>query len=239
MKRIGWAPGLLLGVLVVAVGSSFWALGNHRDDRTRAIPTRLPPPREPVARDLDLGQSNPVAAPTAEVDTAKADTGKRDQPREIRLGGEVEMTAPAGWVAKTPTVRIIEYEFAVPAAKGDSADGRVTIMTAGGSVQANIDRWVGQFQPEGSKAEVKPKTESKKVAGREVHLVDLAGTYKDARGPFAPAVERPDYRMLAAIVPVGESNYFIKFYGPKATLAASEKDFRGMVEGLKEVKAAK
>jgi hypothetical protein len=226
-----------LGVLVVAVGSSFWALGNHGENRTRTIPTRLPPPREPVARDLDLGQLAPVTAPTVE---ASADAGKPRQSREVRLGGELEMIVPPSLVVKTPTVRIIEYEFAVPATKGDPADGRVTVMTAGGSVQANIDRWVGQFsQPEGSKSDGKPKTETKKIAGREVHLVELAGTYKDARGPFAPAVERPDYRMLAAIVPVGEANYFVKFYGPKATIAAHEKEFRGMIEGLKEVKAGK
>ena len=56
-----------------------------------------------------------------------------------------------------------------------------------------------------------------KVAGEEVHLVDLSGTFKDQRGPMAPAVERPKYRMLAAIIaaePAG--NYFIKFYGPRA-----------------------
>ncbi len=46
--------------------------------------------------------------------------------------------------------RIVEHEFAIPAAEGDKADGRFTIMAAGGSVDANIDRWYAQFsQPDG------------------------------------------------------------------------------------------
>ena len=79
------------------------------------------------------------------------------------------------------------------------------------------------------------------IAGHEVRLVDVSGTYNDRRGPFAPAVKRPDYRMLAAIVSIGKkegapaSNYFIKFYGPKKTVAANEKAFTAMIESLKAV----
>ncbi len=44
------------------------------------------------------------------------------------------------------------------------------------------------------------------------------------RGPVAPAVERPNYRMLAAIIETGGAgNYFLKFYGPEKTVAANEK----------------
>ena len=62
----------------------------------------------------------------------------------------------------------------------------MTIMGAGGSVEANIDRWIGQFtQPDGSDTKKAAKIEQKKIGGQEVHLVDVAGTYKDQRGPFA------------------------------------------------------
>jgi hypothetical protein len=61
----------------------------------------------------------------------------------------------------------------------------------------------------------------------------MAGTYKDQRGPFAPAVNRKDYRMLAAIIETDEGNLFLKFYGPKRTIAEHEKAFRKMVEEMK------
>jgi len=152
----------------------------------------------------------------------------------IALGPKLSMTAPENWVPKAPAMQMIAQEYAVPAVEGDSQDGRVTVMTAGGSVEANIDRWKGQFsQPEGAEAADQAKVEKKTVAGQEVHVVDLSGTYQDSRGPFAPAVERPDYRMLAAIIPLAEATHFIKFYGPKKTVAANETAFQAMIEGMK------
>jgi hypothetical protein len=131
-------------------------------------------------------------------------------------------------------VRIIEAEFAIPAVEGDKNDGRLTIMAAGGSVEANIDRWIGQFsQPDGKSTKDQTKSEKITVDGQEVHLVDISGTYKDQRGPLAPAQTFENYRMLAAIVSTKDAGrYFLKLYGPKKTIAANEEAFRKMVESL-------
>jgi hypothetical protein len=154
--------------------------------------------------------------------------------------GHVVLTPPASWIRKTPKVRFIDYELAVPAEKGGSEDGRVTVMGAGGSIEANIDRWIGQFsQADGSETKNQiPDAERKKtIAGLEVHFVDLGGTYKDMPRPFdptSPAVQRKDYRMLAAIVVSPKlGNYFIKFYGPKQTITAHADEFRKMIDGMK------
>ena len=151
------------------------------------------------------------------------------EPTAVSLAdGKIELTAPAGWEKVAPRVRIIEYEFNVPPVKGD-AGARVTIMGAGGSVEMNIERWVKQFTKTTTN-----KTSKEKIAGQEVHFVDLAGTYADRRGPFAPAVERPGYRMLAAIIVTEKfGKYFVKFYGPKNTVTGEEKAFRTMIESLK------
>lgn len=176
-------------------------------------------------------RAEPDRAPRAEAKPA-AEKAAEPGDRTIVLGETLRMTAPERWVPKRPAMRMIAYELAVPAVEGDAQDGRVTVMTAGGTVEANIERWAGQFsQPDG--AATKPKTETKTVAGQEVHLVDLAGTYKDARGPFAPAVERHGYRMLAAIIPTAEGAYFVKFYGPTKTVSENEGAFRSMIEGMK------
>lgn len=152
----------------------------------------------------------------------------------MRLGGGLTLTAPSSWLSKVPKVKIIEYEFAVPASQGDKADGRVTVMTAGGSVEANIERWLGQFsQADGSSTRDSAKVEHKTIAGRKVHLVEIAGTYRDAPGPFAPPIERPGYRMLGAVIETGDGNYFIKFYGPDRTVADHAQEFRAMLDGMK------
>lgn len=149
-------------------------------------------------------------------------------------GGKLQLKAPGAWNRKQPQTAIVEHEFAIPAAKGDKTDGRLTIMAASGGVQANIDRWYGQFtQPDGGSTRERAKVTKSKVAGQDVHIVDLSGTYKDQRGPVAPAVERPNYRMLAAIIATKSGqDYFLKLYGPERTIAENEKAFVGMIEGL-------
>jgi hypothetical protein len=149
-------------------------------------------------------------------------------------GGKLMLKAPDTWMRKPAT--FVEHEFAVPASKGDASDGRMTLMGAGGGVEANIDRWFGQFsQPDGGSTRDRAKVKKIKAGGQDVHLVDISGTFKDQRGPAAPAVERPKYRMLAAIVATKSlGNYFIKFYGPERTVADNEKAFVTMIEGLEQ-----
>jgi hypothetical protein len=158
----------------------------------------------------------------------------QDNPSVMPLGGgKLQLKAPEGWVRKQPLSTIVEHEFSVPAAKDDPADGRMTVMAAGGGIEANIDRWYGQFtQPDGGSTKDRAKVKKIAVAGQDVHLVDLTGTFKDQRGPMAPVVERPKYRMLAAIIATKMGNYFVKFYGPQRTVADNEAGFLKMIEGL-------
>jgi hypothetical protein len=148
--------------------------------------------------------------------------------------GKVSFTAAEGWKKVEPKSRIVEAEFEIPAAKGDETPSRLTAMGAGGDVEANIARWAGQFvAPAG--AEVKPQIDKMTVAGAEVHVVSLAGTYKDSPGgPFAggKTVMRENYRMLGAIAVTKSGNYFLKLYGPKTTIGENEKAFRAMVESM-------
>lgn len=151
-------------------------------------------------------------------------------------GGSFSLAAPEGWKRVQPKSGIVETEFEIPS-EGDLAAGRMTVMGAGGTVQANVDRWIGQFaQPDGSPTKDKTSTKELKLAGCAVTMVDIPGTYKDMPGgPFAggKTVERPDYRMLAAIIETPEGgNYFLKFYGPAATVAKYADGFKAMIEGL-------
>ena len=110
----------------------------------------------------------------------------------------------------------------------------MTVMGAGGAIEDNIARWVGQFAKPDDKD---IKKETKEIQGQKVYFVDISGTYKDSvGGPFAggKVIERPDYRMLAAIIATEkDGNYFVKLYGPKKTIAANEEAFNKMIEGMK------
>ncbi|QDV23788.1 hypothetical protein [Aureliella helgolandensis] len=164
------------------------------------------------------------------------------EPVTIALAdGKLTLTAPAEWKKEQPKSRIVQYEFSAPAKedKGkedEEAQARITIMGAGGSIDANIERWKGQFQ---DAPKDKTKVEKFEVGKNTVHWVDIQGSFKDTMGapPFAgvPPTIRKDYRMLGAIIVTENSGqYFIKMTGPNAVC---EKLVEGFKKMLKELEA--
>ena len=174
------------------------------------------PPPEPVSDSHSpLGDPHAGMLPLGGVPGAAAGQPLGDSGGPIELEA-ITLTAPAGWPQVTPSSSFVAAEFTLPRTEGDDADGRLTISTAGGTVEANIDRWKAQFD---AQAQIEPQEEID-VAGLKVTIVDFSGEFKDQRGPFAPAVERPGYRMIAAIVPVEGQLHFIKATGPEKTIAS-------------------
>jgi hypothetical protein len=156
--------------------------------------------------------------------------------------GRFLLTAPEGWLRKKPANRIIEHEFQVPASDGDERPGRMTVTSAGGTIGANIDRWIGQFsQPDGSSTKDKIKQEKLTVADQEITLIDVSGTYDDSP-PFAGGgVKRENYRLLGAIIATKDGkkktgNYYVKFVGPNQTVEDHAEGFKKMLDGLKAAK---
>lgn len=155
--------------------------------------------------------------------------------------GQILLKAPAEWKKVQPKSNIIEYEFSAPA---DALEGdekaRITIMGAGGSVDANIERWYGQFeQPDGKSTKDAAKLEKFTVDGLTVHWVDVTGSFKDTMGggPFSGGrtVLRQDYRMLGAIiVSQQQGQYFIKMTGHKDVVDTLAEGFK---KSLKELQA--
>lgn len=185
---------------------------------------------QPDSGPEDAGRADSPEPPGAT--TRLEQPAEMDDP-EVRLG-PMRVTAPEGWVRKQPAVGFILAEFTLPRAEGDVADARLTVSSVGGSVQENVDRWRDQFVD-------KPEKESSdrvEIAGVEVTLVDFSGTYVDQRGPFAPAVERPDYRLLGAIIPLEGQLYFVKCYGPRKSMAARAEEFHAFVRSLQSNESA-
>lgn len=174
----------------------------------------------------------------------KSDDKKENQtkpdPIAIKVsGGNILFSATGSWETVKPRSTMLEVELKIPRVGEDEQDGRLTIMGAGGSIDANIERWEDQFTPANEAEAAKNKIEKKVISDQTVHLVDLSGTFIDAPGgPFSgqPKVTRKGYRMLAAIVETEQSgNYFVKLYGPKATIEKNAEHFKAMINSLKVV----
>lgn len=175
---------------------------------------------------------------TAETD----DKATKPEPIKVSVADDnIRFVATGAWKSVAPRSRMLEAELQIPRVGEDDQDGRLTIMGAGGSIEANIDRWRAQFtQPDGSDTKEKTKVEKKTIAGQTVNIVDITGTFLDAvGGPFSgqPKVERKNYRMLAAIIETQEDgNYFVKLYGPKATIDKNADHFQAMIKSLQVAK---
>jgi hypothetical protein len=137
----------------------------------------------------------------------------------------LKFDAPAGWVSKTPTSSMRVAEYALPKADGDPEDATLTVYffgaTQGGSVQANIDRWVGQMtQPDGRASKDVAKTSTVSSHGLTISVVDVTGTYTAEMTPgSADHFNKPNFRQCAAVVPTTGGPYFIKLTGPAKTVA--------------------
>ena len=171
---------------------------------------------------------------TTPFDVLAAEEGKTEK---VSVFGEGELTVPAEFKRVPPKSRILEHEFAVK--EGDQEDAptaRLTMMAAGGDVQANISRWHGQFAGGDKDAQ---KAEAMEVGQWKVHLVDASGTYAERMGggPFAggKVVNREDYAMVGAILvhPTGRK-YFVKMIGPQKVVKPNRKAFVELVKSIDE-----
>ncbi|MBI5759997.1 MAG: hypothetical protein HZA46_15880 [Planctomycetales bacterium] len=156
------------------------------------------------------------------------------QPSELKLE-VITFKVPAGWQrVNPPSVRILDAEFTIPRADGDEFDGRLTLMAAGGGLDASIGRWSSEFTQESG---LGPKTETLMLGDNEVQWVDIRGTYNGPanRAPGVAAIEpRPDYRMAAVIIPLTPSHaFYIKLTGPKATVVARLDELKDFVRSAK------
>ncbi len=188
----------------------------------------------PVVREVRTEAEEKTAVANRPVQTQPEPVAQVPSGPEVDLG-EARLTAPAAWIRNAPRVDFIRAEFALPRADGDPADGRITVSVARGGIKDNIERWRSQF---GGKPE-KESQEKIRVEGVEMTLVDFSGTYQDQMGPFAPGVDRSNYRMLGAIFELGGELHFVKAYGPAKTMEARAPEFRAFVQSLKPAKSGK
>jgi hypothetical protein len=119
-------------------------------------------------------------------------------------------------------MRTAEYEIAGPDGASPATLAVYHFPGGGGKVQANIDRWTGQFQAE--QGDVDPQTEIRTIDGMKVHTVDLSGTFNAGVG-MGSGEPKENYRLLAAIAEADRGKVVFKMVGPAPTIAAHAGEF--------------
>jgi hypothetical protein len=146
----------------------------------------------------------------------------------------IRWTAPSAWKAQgAAPMRAATY--AISPAAGDPMPSECVVYFfgagQGGSVEANIARWKGQF------ADASGKEAPAKIGTRTVHQVkmttiDTTGMYSGLGGPTGPTHLVRDYRLLGAIVEAPGGNIFIKFTGPAKTIGANQQLFEQLLTSI-------
>ena len=105
----------------------------------------------------------------------------------------------------------------------------------GGSIEANLDRWYGQFQqPDGGSTRERAKVTKSKVGGLVITRADVEGTYTaPVRPGAAEHHDLPGHRMIAAVVEGPSGPWFIRFLGPAKEISAGETSFNGFLSGMR------
>jgi hypothetical protein len=144
---------------------------------------------------------------------------------------KLSYTAPANWTELDAT-GMRQAAFAIQAGE---ASGEVTVIAAGGSIEANIGIWMGQVGIESSEASKQAiiqkaiDIEVNGVASRVFTLDEKAAVASED----APAAELTS-AILVADVPwrAGES-LFVKLKGPPSLVAAQRDSFLEFLKSMK------
>jgi hypothetical protein len=115
--------------------------------------------------------------------------------------------------------------YRVPRAAGDTEDAELSVTQAGGSVGANADRWVGQFDAASQKT---AKRSTRNVGTLTVTLVEVQGKFEGGMGKDGGA----GWALLGAIVETPGMPHFFKLTGPAKTVLAAHAEFDGMIGTL-------
>jgi hypothetical protein len=143
--------------------------------------------------------------------------------------GSLDFDMPKGWEKQTPSSSMRIAQAAIPG-PGGPGDFAVFFFGpgGGGTVEANIDRWVGQVETSDH-----PKPETFEAGGLKVTWVDVKGTLKASQMGPGPSASMSDARLYGAVVEGPGGPWFFKATGPDKTLAPQRDAFAAMLKGVR------
>lgn len=150
--------------------------------------------------------------------------------------GELRLKAPDGWVSERPSSSMRVSQYQLPAAEGDTQAASLVVYYfgagQGGSVDANLERWIGQMQtPDGRPPREKAKTETTTINGMKVTLLDVTGVYAGGdMGGGGAGQSKPTFRMRAGVIETPKGAYFIKLVGPEKTVNRWDQAFQEFIK---------
>ena len=144
-------------------------------------------------------------------------------------GGSIDFDLPADWQSQPPSSNMRITQAVIP---GPGGPGDLAVFYfgpgSGGTVDANIDRWIGQMETQD-----KPKPETFETKGYKVTWVDVHGTLKASSMGTGPSSAQADARLFGAVVEGPGGPWFFKATGPNATMTPARDAFVAMLKSVR------
>ncbi|HEY2250041.1 MAG TPA: hypothetical protein VGH74_03230 [Planctomycetaceae bacterium] len=178
----------------------------------------------------------PAARGGAE-DAARTDKAEKPAAKTKKVEvKDITLNIPESWKQKPQASQMRVAEFEVPPVGDAKEPGEYAVFFFGkggaGGVQANVERWVGQFEADGRKV----RTFTGESTLGKYTLVDLTGTYNKSIGPPVAGNKKklPGWRVINVVIETEAGPYFLKLDGPQKLIAGVENDFRASFGGKKD-----
>ncbi len=154
--------------------------------------------------------------------------------KQLRSGVVLEI--PKKWTETKSKSKLRLAQFSVSDPKKEAADAELVIFyfgrSGGGSTDANIDRWISQF--DGATRETTKITNFETAGKLKATLVDLTGTFVAENRPGSGERQNEEgTRMIAAILETPIGNHYLKLVGPAHTVTRWKEAFILLVKKSK------
>ncbi|HEV3166706.1 MAG TPA: hypothetical protein VGZ22_21955 [Isosphaeraceae bacterium] len=159
-----------------------------------------------------------------------------DEPKQTIDAKGLSFDVPKTWKSSTPSSSMRAAQLNVDPAEGDTEPAELVLFVfpgGAGGVDANVKRWQEQFKDKDGKPP-KVTRETRKGKNTDVTYVEVAGRYVAAVRPGSPqTLNKPDFRLMGAIVETPDSGYFLKMVGPEKTMKAAKPAFDNLIASIR------
>lgn len=168
--------------------------------------------------------------------SSSASSDDEELPTAVHMSGGIGWEAEEPFVYEQPDNDMRDAQYTVR----DHPEVLLTVSSfephvgGGGSVQENIDRWIGQMEaPGGQSSRQAANITTGERNDLTITRVDMRGTFVGRRGMTDSLSAHPRWRLLGAIVEGGpEGLVFFKITGPEAGVTAAEQAFDHMMDSV-------
>lgn len=225
-KRFSTSTVLIVSAIV---GAAAFAAGRSMQSSDSGSGSGAAPmiaSEPPVATTTSMTTSTALPPGHPPVDPNSAPTTTMPMPSSSdHAESSLSWKVPAKWqvMPNTSSMRLATYRI--------GQDAEMAVSQAGGSIDANVDRWINQFGPDAKK---NSKVTTKKVSGLDVTIVEVEGTFGGGgmgmNGPAPGAKE--NWALLGAIVATPGMPHFFKLTGPAKTVKAARPELDELVASI-------